>query len=93
MEKLYGLISKTFLKMAGGRMRTPHLTPLDPPLGISYRNHQESMAYFSHLAPSILFFFTERLSPKKEGGMAHAPPLNTLLLETIDLEAETLHSC
>ena len=34
MEKLY--TSKTFLKMAGGRIHTPHPTPLDPPLAISY---------------------------------------------------------
>ena len=42
MEKLHTL--KTFLKMAGGRMRTPHPTPLDPPLAISYRNYQKSLA-------------------------------------------------
>ena len=49
MEKLY--TSKTFLRMAGGWMHIPHPTSLDPPLAISYRNHQKSMAYFSHLAP------------------------------------------
>ena len=49
MEKLY--ISKTFSKMAGGRMHTPHPTPLNPPLAISYKNHQKTLAYFSHLAP------------------------------------------
>ena len=46
MEKLYA--SKTFLKMAGERMHTPHPTPLDSPLAISYRNHQKNLAYFSH---------------------------------------------
>ena len=56
MEKLY--ISKTFLKMSGGGMHTPHLTFL----AISYRNHQKSLAYFSHLAPLILFIFTKRQS-------------------------------
>ena len=35
MEKLYA--SKTFLKMAGEWVHTPHPTPLDPPLAISYR--------------------------------------------------------
>ena len=55
MEKLYA--SKAFLKMADGKMHTSHPTPLDPPLAISYRNHQKSLAYFSHLAPLILFFF------------------------------------
>ena len=76
MEKLY--TSKTLLKMAGGRMDTTHPTPLDPPLAISYRNHQKSQAYFSHLAPLILFVFTKKHS-QKEGSMAqwsspkHAP--------------------
>ena len=55
MEKLY--TSKVFLKMAGERMHIPHPTPLYPPLAISYRNYQKSLAYFSHLAPLILFFY------------------------------------
>ena len=38
--------------------------PLDPPLAISYRNHQKSQAYFSHLALLALFFFTKRRSQK-----------------------------
>ena len=42
----------------------PSSYPLDPPLAISYRNHQKSVAYFSHLAPLVLFFFTERQSQK-----------------------------
>ena len=62
MEKLY--TSKTCLKMAGGRMHTPHPTPLDPPLAISYGNHQKGMAYFSHLAPLVLLFFTKKQSQK-----------------------------
>ena len=53
MEKL--CIPKAFLKMAGGRMHSSHPTPLYPPLAISYRNYQKSLAYFSHLAPLILF--------------------------------------
>ena len=57
--------------MAGGRMHTPHLIPLDPPLAISYKNYQKSLAYFSHLAPSVLFFFTKTQSQK--GGMAQCP--------------------
>ena len=36
--------------------------PLDPLLAIRYRNHQKSLAYFSHLAPLILFFFIKRQS-------------------------------
>ena len=68
MEKLYA--SKTFLKMAGGSMHTPHPTPLDSPLAISYRNHQKIQAYFSHLTPLALFLFTEKQSQK---GMAQWP--------------------
>ena len=64
--------------MAGGRMHNPHPTPLDPPLAISYRNHQKSLVCFSHLAPLIVLF-TERRS-EKEGGHGPIPPLNTLLL-------------
>ncbi len=55
MKKLY--TSKTFLKMASGRMQTPYPNPLYPLLAISYRNHQKSVAYFSHLASLILFFY------------------------------------
>ena len=69
MEKLY--TSKAFLKMAFARMHTPHLTSLYPPLAISYRSHQKSLAYFSHLAPLILFFFTKRQS--QMGGGWHSP--------------------
>ena len=63
--------------MAGGGMHTPHLNPLDPSLAISYRNHQKSLAYFSHLAPLTLFFFTKKRSQK--GGTWPNAPLNTLL--------------
>ena len=70
MEKMY--TTKTFLKMAGGRMHTPHSTLLDPPLAISYKNHPTSLACFSHLAPLILLFFTKRQSQKgRTGGAWH----------------------
>ena len=58
--------------MAGGRMHTPHPTPLDPLLAIDYRNHQKSLAYFSNLTPLILFYFTKKQSQK--GGMAQSFP-------------------
>ena len=64
MQKLYRPIPRTFLKMAGGRMHTPHPTPLNPPLAISYGKHQKSLAYFGHLAPLVLLFFTKRQSQK-----------------------------
>ena len=70
MEKL--CTSKTLLKIAGGKMH-PHLTPLDPPLAVSYRNDQKSLVYFSHLAPLILFFLTKKQSQKGE----HGPMLPT----------------
>ena len=73
MEKLYS--SKSFLKMAGGRMYAPHPTPpsLYPPLTISYRNHQKSLAYFSHLVPLILFFLLKS-RVKKGGAWPNGPP-------------------
>ena len=55
MKKLY--TSKTFSKMAGGRRHTPDLKSLDTSQAISYKNHQKSLAYFSHLAPLTLLFF------------------------------------
>ena len=66
MEKLHA--SKIFMKMSGGRMFTP-----DPTLpAISYKNHRKSLAYFSHLAPLILFFFTKR---RVKGGGRHGTML------------------
>ena len=69
--------------MADGRVHTSHpsSTPLGPPsaLTLSYRNHQKSLAYFSHLVPLVLFFFIKRQS-KKIGGMAQCfLPKYTLL--------------
>ena len=72
MEKLY--TSKTFLKMDGGKMHTPHSNPLDLPQAIRYRNHQKSLAYFSHLAPLILFFFTKRQRQKGVGNSKMPSP-------------------
>ena len=72
-KKLY--TSKAFLKIAGGRMHTPHPTPL----AISCRNHQKSLAYFGHFAPLIFFFLTKRQSRKGRGHGPMPPPLNTLL--------------
>ena len=40
MKKLYS--PKTFLKMAGGRMHTPHPTPLNPSLALCYRLQKPS---------------------------------------------------
>ena len=73
MEKLHA--SKTFMKMSGGRMHTPDLTLL----AISYKNHQKSLAYFSHLAPLILFFLLKGRVKGGGRGMAQCSSLNTLL--------------
>ena len=61
---------KKILKMAGGRMHNPHRTPLDLPLAISYRNHRKSLAYFSHLAPLVVLFYSKAES-KGGGGGGH----------------------
>ena len=56
MKNLYLL--KTYLKKAGEVNTFPHPipTPLDLSLAISYKSHQQSLAYFSHLAPFVLFY-------------------------------------
>ena len=74
MEKLH--VSKTFMKMSGGRMHTPDPTLL----AISYKNHQKSLAYFSHLIGTINFALLYQKAESKEGeGMAQCSSLNTLL--------------
>ena len=70
MEKLY--TPNACLKMAEGRMHTPHPTMLDPPLAISYRNHQKSLAYFSHL--SNFDNFIKRPSQKRSHDTMPPPP-------------------
>ena len=56
MKKLY--TSKTFPKgLVGGGIPLILPPPLGPPLAISYKNHQKSLAYFSHMAPFILLIF------------------------------------
>ena len=71
MEKL--CTSKAFLKMDGERMHTPRPTPLDPPLAISYKNLQKSLAYFSHLAP-LIFCSCLLKGRVKRGGHGAMPP-------------------
>ena len=81
--KIAQATSKAVLKMAGGRMHTPQVPkhPLDPPLAISYKNHENSLAYFSHLAPLILLFFAKRQIESKGGEVwPNAPPKYVLLM-------------
>ena len=66
-------------------MHTPHPIPFDLPLAISCINHQKSLAYFSHLAPLVLFFFTKRQNQRVGGIMAQCLPLNTPLFFTISV--------
>ena len=68
MEILYRLHIKNIFENAWWKDAYHSSDPLDPPLAISCRNHQKSLAYFSHLAPLVLFFFTKRQSQKKGGG-------------------------
>ena len=63
MEKLY--LSKTKLKTAGEVNTHPSSHPLDPPQAISYKSHQNSLAYFSHLALFVLFI---KRQTQKGGG-------------------------
>ena len=65
MEKLY--TSKTFLKRAGGRMHTPHPTFFESALVVSYRNHEKSLACFSRMALSVLFFFYQKAESERGG--------------------------
>ena len=48
------------------------------PPGHELQKPSKESAYFSHLAPLILFFFTKRPSQKGEGAW-YNDPLNTLL--------------
>ena len=64
MEKLHRSTSKTFLKIAGGRMHTPHPTSQVT----SYRNHEK------RLARSV-----KGRHSQKGRGASHNAPLNTLL--------------
>ena len=66
--RYYGKVAyiKNILKMARGWIHTPHLTSLDSPLAISYRNHRKGLAYISHLAPLVLLVFY--LKAESKGG-------------------------
>ena len=54
-------------------MHIPHSTPLGSLLVISYRNHQKSLAYFSHLTPLVYCSCLLIGRVKKGGGMAQWP--------------------
>ena len=70
MEKLY--TSKTLLKMAGGRMHTPHSTPLDPPLANGHKLQKPSKkpGVFQSLDTINFFIFLLKGRVKRGEGMA-----------------------
>ena len=72
MKKLHAL--KTFLKKAGGRMHTPHPTPLDSLLAIATETIKRiwHISVTWQLAPLVLFLFTDRQSQKR--GAWHNSP-------------------
>ena len=58
MEKLHRL---GYISFENGWWEDAHSSssstyPLDSPLAISYKNHQNSLAYFSHLAVGTINF-------------------------------------
>ena len=73
MEKLY--TSKTFLKMAGGRMHTPHPNPPHPPLANGHKLQKPSKesGMFQPLS-TISFFFLLKGRVKRGGGHGKMPP-------------------
>ena len=80
MVKLYA--SKTFPKMAGGRMHTPHATPLDPPLAITTKASKES-GIFKSLGTINYIFFTKRQGQK--GSPRHNGPPPKYALASADV--------
>ena len=55
--------------MTGRRMHTSHSSPTPPGSAPDHKLQKpskESLAYFSHLAPLVLFFFTKKQSQKGE---------------------------
>ena len=62
-------LSETFLKMVVGECTT--LIPLP---GHKLQKPSKSLAYFSHLSPLVLFFFTKRQSKRGEPWHIASPP-------------------
>ena len=69
MEKLY--TSKTFLKMAGGRMHAPHPTPRSAPGHKQQKPSKESGIFLSFGTIFVLFY---EKSESKGGTVAQCPP-------------------
>ena len=54
--------------------------PIGSTLGHMLRKTRKGLAYFNHLAPLVLFFFTKKQSKRGWGGAWHnGPLLNTLV--------------
>ena len=72
MEKLY--TSKTFFKMADGRMHTPHPPPGSVPrYKLQKPSKEYGVPYFSHSAPLVSLFLTRRQSQKGKHGTLPPP--------------------
>ena len=86
MEKLYK--SKTFLKMAGGRMHTPHPTHLDLPLNINkLQKPSKKPGIFTLLIrPTCIIFFTTQ-SPSHLKNDASPSTRKTLRVLKIGIES------
>ena len=69
--------------MSGWMMHIAYLSsyPLGPPMAISYRNDQKSLACFGHLAPLVSFSSTERR--RQKGG--HGPMFGIQSSEFTDI--------
>ena len=65
MENLY--ISKALLKMASGRMRSPHPIPLYPPLGHKLQKLSKESDIFQSLGTISFVFFSKKCRVKKGG--------------------------
>ena len=85
MIKLY--TSKTFLKMAGGRMHTPHPTPRGSAPGHKLQKPSKESGMFQSLGTICSVFFFYCKTESKGWGAWHNAPLNTLLPRSLRLGA------
>ena len=71
MEKLY--TSKTFLKMTGGRMYTPHPTPFGSAPGHKLQKPSKESGMFQSLGTISFVLFLLKARVKKRGHGTMAP--------------------
>ena len=95
MKKLYRPTSKTFWKVAGGRMHTFHPIPSAPGSAPGHELQKPSKKYgiFQLLGIVNFVLFTKRQSQKGGGGgdmVQCPPPSNTLLYAHVQFSAQNL---